>query len=147
MLSLEPVALALVALPGAVAAVLLLDIRTRLRVRTRRAASWQRGVDERLSSLEGAVRRLPVHPEVAVPGDVERAVDAITERIQAAENALERPPVRAGAATHEDLIGTVRVIQAQYEGRLDRAQASLDEAVRALRAELEESATGRGEVG
>jgi len=36
------------------------------------------------------------------------------------------------STTHEDLLGTIRLLQAQYVGRLDRAQDSLDAATAAL---------------
>ncbi|WP_109472743.1 hypothetical protein [Ornithinimicrobium cavernae] len=42
--------------------------------------------------------------------------------------ALEAPPV-----SEVDVVGTVRVLQAQFTGRLDRMQASLDQAVAQLR--------------
>lgn len=38
----------------------------------------------------------------------------------------------------EDLIGTIRLLQAQYFGRLDRAQAALEEAVARLSADRPE---------
>lgn len=98
-LSWPALALALVAVPGAVAAAVALDVRRRLAERTRRAEAWQADLDRTLERLATAVAR---------------------------------PPARADVPSHEDLLGTVRVIQAQYEGRIDRAQASLDEAVRAL---------------
>lgn len=146
-LSFEAVALGLVALPGVVAAALVLDVRTRGRVSARATAAWQRSADKRLGELEQALERLPQGAQVSGPDDLNRAVQVITERIQAAEQTLERPPVRAGIPTHDDLIGTVRVIQAQYEGRLDRAQSSLDEAVRALRDQLAQASPGRDEQG
>lgn len=36
------------------------------------------------------------------------------------------------ATTNDDLMGTIRLLQAQYVGRLDRAQTSLEEATDAL---------------
>lgn len=36
------------------------------------------------------------------------------------------------AASQADLIGTIRLLQAQYVGRLDRAQTTLEEAVKRL---------------
>lgn len=98
-LSWPALALALVAVPGALAAVVALDVRRRLAERTRRAEAWQADLDRRLESLATAVAR---------------------------------PPARADVPSYEDLVGTVGVIQARYEGRIDRAQASLDEAVQAL---------------
>lgn len=98
------IAIVLLTLPGVVAAVIALDVRSRLRRRVRGAEEWQRAV----------VRRL--------------------EQLPTAE---AQPRARADVATYDDLIGTVRVIQAQYTGRLDHAQHSLDEAVRALRAHID----------
>lgn len=98
------IAIALVALPGAAAAVIAIDVRARLRRRAREAVAWQRAVTRRLAELP---------------------------------TAEAHRPARADGPTHDDLIGTVKVIQAQYTGRLDRAQRSLDEAVEALRAHLD----------
>lgn len=42
------------------------------------------------------------------------------------------PARTAPTTTHEDLLGTIRLLQAQYVGRLDRAQDSLDAATAAL---------------
>lgn len=143
-LSLDALALALVALPGAVAAALLLDVRTRLRTRNRRAEAWQRATDRRIDALEQSLARLPTRGQVSTPKDVSSAAGQVTSRLTevqdqltATTQRLENPPARAGVPTHEDLLGTVRVLQAQYEGRLDRAQSSLDEAVRALREQLD----------
>lgn len=105
----EAVTVALVALPGAVAAVVALDIRARLRERVRRAEAWQRTLER---------------------------------RVEAMATAQERPPARADVPTREDLVGTVGVLQAQYTGRLDRAQRSLDDAVQALRAHLDATTPG-----
>lgn len=44
-------------------------------------------------------------------------------------------PVPAPTVTHEDVIGAVRLMQAQYTGRLDRLQRSLEEALTQLAAE------------
>lgn len=44
----------------------------------------------------------------------------------------------APATTEEDLLGTIRLLQAQYVGRLDRAQDSLELATSALLAATEE---------
>lgn len=102
---------ALVTLPGVVAAVLALDVRTRLRERVRKAEAWQRALEMRVDKVA----------------------------------AKARPPARAEAPTYDDLLGTVRVIQAQYTGRLDRAQSSLDEAVQALQAQLDAAETRTSE--
>lgn len=42
------------------------------------------------------------------------------------------PAAPAPAATQEDVIGAVRMMQAQYTGRLDRMQRSLEEALSQL---------------
>lgn len=39
-------------------------------------------------------------------------------------------PQRAPAPTSEDVVGTVRALQAQYTGRLDRLQDAVDEVLR-----------------
>lgn len=136
-LSFDAVALGIVALPGAIAAALLLDVRTRIRVRHRRDEAMHRALERRFEELERALDELPRRGQVATAQDVRRAAAKVEAEVTSSASrtveALERPPARAGVPTHEDLIGTVRVIQAQYEGRLDRAQRSLDEAVRALR--------------
>lgn len=135
-LSFDHVALGLVALPGAVAAALLLDVRTRVRTRHRRAEAMNRALDRRLDEIEAALGRLPSRDQVATPSHVRSAAARVEAQVATSASqtvqALERPPARTGVPTHEDLIGTVRLIQAQYEGRLDRAQRSLDDAVRAL---------------
>lgn len=64
-------------------------------------------------------------------GDTDRRINALSR--------VQQPRARADVATHEDLVGTVRVIQARYEGRLDRAQTSLNEAVRVLRTQVDPS--------
>ena len=48
------------------------------------------------------------------------------------------PASAASTSTEEDLMGTIRLLQAQYVGRLDRAQDSLDLATAALLAATEE---------
>lgn len=50
-------------------------------------------------------------------------------------------PVQAGRA---DLLGAVRVLQAQYTARLDHLQASVDEAIAELRSASEHVASARG---
>lgn len=150
LLSFEAVALGLAALPGAIAAALALDIRTRTRAQARSTAAWQRSTDARLGQLEHGLERVPTRAQVVAAEDVERIVqgleDRVVEQIRTTREALERPPVRADVPTHDDVLGTVRVIQARYEGRLDRAQAALDETVAALRAQLKDSPTGRSEA-
>lgn len=51
-------------------------------------------------------------------------------RGKAGKPVLEAPPV-----SDVDVIGAVRVLQAQYTGRLDRMQESIDQAVAVVRAE------------
>lgn len=89
----------LLAIPGAVASAVALDVHRRVSRDGQRSRRWQKEMDR----------------QVAV---------------------LQRPPARADALTHEDLLGAIRLIQDQHEGRLERAQSSLDEAVRTLRAHL-----------
>lgn len=55
------------------------------------------------------------------------------QRMAVVEDELLRRAARAEAATQDDVLGTVRLIQEQYVGRLDRAQAELEEAAAALR--------------
>lgn len=76
---------------------------------------------------------LDVHRRVSRDGQRSRRWQKEIDRQVAI---LQRPPARADGLTHEDLLGAIRVIQAQHEGRLERAQGSLDEAVRTLRANL-----------
>lgn len=65
---------------------------------------------------------------------VRRNRSAIRERTTHVPRAKElKPPASSQPAmTTADLIGTIRLLQAQYVGRLDRAQAALDAAVARL---------------
>lgn len=56
----------------------------------------------------------------------------------AGETAQEQAP----SLTDADVIGAVQVLQAQYTGRMDRMQASLEHAVARLRAEGETGQPG-----
>lgn len=51
---------------------------------------------------------------------------------------MAAPASSAPATTEEDLLGTIRLLQAQYVGRLDRAQDSLELATTALLAATQE---------
>lgn len=51
---------------------------------------------------------------------------------------IAAPAKAAPATTEEDLMGTIRLLQAQYVGRLDRAQDSLELATAALLTAVEE---------
>lgn len=53
------------------------------------------------------------------------------------------PAASAPATTEEDLLGTIRLLQAQYVGRLDRAQDSLELATTALLAATQERDSSR----
>lgn len=55
--------------------------------------------------------------------------------------AEDEVPIQTGRA---DMLGAVRVLQAQYTARLDHLQASLDEAVAQLRSAGDRGAGGRG---
>lgn len=55
------------------------------------------------------------------------------------------PAATAAPPTQQDVIGTVRVLQAQYLGRLDRLQGDVEEALAALRA-LTGGAAGSSDV-
>lgn len=61
-------------------------------------------------------------------------------RRSAGDPGARRPLDRAASAvpppvTQEDVLGTVRLMQAQYTGRLDRLQGALDDALSRLAAE------------
>ncbi|WP_454084901.1 hypothetical protein [Georgenia sp. Marseille-Q6866] len=56
------------------------------------------------------------------------------QRLGALENELLRRGAHIEAATRDDVLGTVKLMQEQYVGRLDRARNELDEAAAALRA-------------
>ena len=96
------VAMTAAALPGAVAALVVLDLHRRTRDRHRKTVEWEKKVDRRL----GALTKFGQHGS----------------------------PARAATLTQEDLLGAVQVLGARYEARLDRAQATLEEATRALQA-------------
>lgn len=59
-------------------------------------------------------------------------------RTRYGQRSVAAPAKAAPAATEEDLMGTIRLLQAQYVGRLDRAQDSLELATTALLAAAEE---------
>lgn len=61
--------------------------------------------------------------------EIRRGVPAVRggARPMSAGPMTEAPPV-----THEDVLGAVRVMQAQYTGRLDRMQTTLDRALAEL---------------
>lgn len=68
----------------------------------------------------------------------QRQLQKLTKAVRSAERATPAPPppgpgMSVGPVAGEaDLIGTIRLLQAQYVGRLDRAQASLEAAVERL---------------
>lgn len=59
------------------------------------------------------------------------------EMVRSGSRPDRRAPARAEAppVAEADIVGAVKVLQAQYVGRLDRMQGSLDEAVALVRAE------------
>jgi len=65
-----------------------------------------------------------------LPGRVRQAVRRTMPRKTQQET--EPAPV-AAPPTQQDVVGTVRVLQAQYLGRLDQLQADVEEALLALR--------------
>ncbi len=56
------------------------------------------------------------------------------ERMTVVEDELLRRGAHVEAATPDDVLGTVRLMQEQYVARLDRAQTDLEQAAAALRA-------------
>jgi hypothetical protein len=54
------------------------------------------------------------------------------------------PVVVAAPATEQDVLGAVRVLQAQYVGRLDRLQTSLEQELGRLRAHAADQPGGSG---
>ena len=59
-------------------------------------------------------------------------------RARYGQRPMAAPAKTAPATTEEDLMGTIRLLQAQYVGRLDRAQDSLELATAALLTAAEE---------
>lgn len=57
------------------------------------------------------------------------------QRLTAVEDELLRRGAHVEAATKDDVLGTVKLMQEQYIGRLDRAQTELERATASLRAE------------
>lgn len=55
------------------------------------------------------------------------------QRLTAVEDELLRRGAHVKAATQDDVLGTVRLMQEQYVSRLDRAQTELEQAAAALR--------------
>lgn len=56
------------------------------------------------------------------------------QRLVALEEELLRRGAHVEAATQDDVLGTVKLMQEQYVGRLDRARDELEQAAAALRA-------------
>lgn len=63
------------------------------------------------------------------------------QRLTALEDELLRRGAHVEAATRDDVLGTVQLMQEQYVARLDRAQADLEQAAAALRATTGRSRT------
>lgn len=80
-----------------------------------------------LAALDANQRVRALHRQLA------RWQKANKQRMAVVEDELLRRAARAEAATQDDVLGTVKLIQEQYVGRLDRAQAELAEAAAALR--------------
>lgn len=59
---------------------------------------------------------------------------ASEQRMTVVEDELLRRGAHVKAATQDDVLGTVKLMQEQYIGRLDRAQADFEQAAAALRA-------------
>jgi len=81
-----------------------------------------------LSALDANQRVRQQHRQVV------RWQKSAQERLAAVEDELLRRGARVEAATQDDVLGTVKLLQEQYVGRLDRAQAELEQAAAALRA-------------
>lgn len=160
----------LLVLPGAAAVIISLDIHRRVIKNTRRWNRWQRSVDERIERLCDGIEEMRqsraelmnrvVSVKKGVAGlnqatdDIERGVVDLSQHhadlkqdILTELREIRQPKARADVVSPEDLRGTVRLIQAQYEGRLDRAQGSLDDAVRILRMQLGESTPPNADQG
>lgn len=65
---------------------------------------------------------------------LERWKKSSGQRLRVVEDELLRRGAQVKAVTQDDVLGTVKLLQEQYVGRLDHAQAELEQAVAALRA-------------
>ena len=66
--------------------------------------------------------------------DTDRRVRELRSFVKTQVATIDTTGGRA-APSQEDVVGTVRALQAQYTGRLDRMQESIDQAVAVVRAE------------
>ncbi|MEE6283148.1 hypothetical protein [Georgenia sunbinii] len=64
---------------------------------------------------------------------ISRWQKASEQRLVVIEDEMLRRGAHVEAATRDDVLGTVKLMQEQYVGRLDRAQGDLEQAVAALR--------------
>lgn len=64
---------------------------------------------------------------------ISRWQKASEQRLVVIEDEILRRGAHVEAATRDDVLGTVKLMQEQYVGRLDRAQGDLEQAVAALR--------------
>lgn len=117
--------------PSAVAAVVAVDLHRQTRRHLRDELEWKRTADRRLRAIQHSQERFD---ERRTNADLTQA-DAVDGILAPRELAQQQSLARADAVTHEDLLGAVKVLQAGYEGRLDRAQAVLEAAVHVLKIE------------
>ena len=81
---------------------------------------------------EGVVRVLVGHGAVDVL-DADRRTRALRPLVRAARGPAAPRETVSGPPLHEDdVIGSVRLLQAQFVGRMDRMQSALDRAVERL---------------
>lgn len=102
-------------------------------------------------TLAAAAAALLLSSGILVAADTNRQVRMVRRQLlkvgrrvdQVRATAVETPPVDLETPVEEtraDMLGAVRVLQAQYTARLDRLQAAVDEAVTELRHESDQGA-------
>lgn len=140
-LDLPLVAILLATVPGAIAACVSIDLHRRARDRHVDQVERQRTADRRLRALQRiSAQRNEQLDTMADRVESHRANDEcwhteVGKRLEVVQKLVKQPPLaRADAVTQQDLLGSLEVLQAGYEGRLDRAQSALEEATRAIRA-------------
>ncbi len=77
----------------------------------------------------------------ALPGRAARMARraVASARPRSTPTGTQAPVVIAASATEQDVLGAVRILQAQYVGRLDRLQASVEEELQQLRSLAQET--------
>ena len=104
------------------------------------AVAYQRGAEVvtvvLLGVIAGAAALAAVHTSYELRRlrrQVSRWQKASEQRLVVIEEEMLRRGAHVEAATRDDVLGTVKLMQEQYVGRLDRAQADLERAVAELR--------------